>query len=512
MCAIAVDVPLGDLPVVGARVARRAGVGEDDAALELARVDVERDAADAVDAQLDGGDPAVQRRPIVLHAGRHADRLALDVHRHLQQILGVGSSRRSSGRARRTRRWSAPTSRRCRRRPAIRRASSASRSRAGSAARAARAAAARRSPISADQSPPRPLPVGVDRDAARSGRRSRGSIRACARRLMAAFTRRRAVVEQVQRPDVDRAAGQIDARRRRGDDGVGTAELYGHELEFVTDHVAACASSSDRSAAHRRIRRRRRFRSSCDRSRASSASAASSSSRGTSPSPSRSPSSSLRGGPARCRTLPVVGERRSGGRPRRAPEGAVHRVAADGDARAERRRRAGRALRAGAGGRAEGRRHHARLRAGARRPHESEESGHRRSRAGGATPDEVARLGSAIIRGAAGARASPPAASTFPDTATPAPTRISSCRSSSIRRSGCARSSSCRSGRRSRPASPRIMTAHVLRAGARRSSGRRRCRKRIVTGLLRERAAAIDGVILSDDLEMKAIAGQLRRA
>ena len=30
----------------------------------------------------------------------------------------------------------------------------------------------------------------------------------------------------------------------------------------------------------------------------------------------------------------AVGERRSGGRPRRAPEGAVHRVAADGDARA----------------------------------------------------------------------------------------------------------------------------------------------------------------------------------
>ena len=35
--AIAVDVPLGDLPVVRAGVARRAGVGEHDAPLELVR-------------------------------------------------------------------------------------------------------------------------------------------------------------------------------------------------------------------------------------------------------------------------------------------------------------------------------------------------------------------------------------------------------------------------------------------------------------------------------------------
>ena len=43
---------------------------------------------------------------------------------------------------------------------------------------------------------------------------------------------------------------------------------------------------------------------------------------------------------------------------------------------------AGRALRARAGGRAERGRHHARLRAGARHPHQPEEPGHRRSRAG----------------------------------------------------------------------------------------------------------------------------------
>src|SRR5204863_4173975 len=37
---VAVDMTLGDLPVVGARVSWRAGVGEHDPALELGRVDV----------------------------------------------------------------------------------------------------------------------------------------------------------------------------------------------------------------------------------------------------------------------------------------------------------------------------------------------------------------------------------------------------------------------------------------------------------------------------------------
>ena len=51
----------------------------------------------------------------------------------------------------------------------------------------------------------------------------------------------------------------------------------------------------------------------------------------------------------------ALGQRRSGGRPRRAAQGAVHRVAADGDARPERRRAAGGAVRGGAGRRAAGR-------------------------------------------------------------------------------------------------------------------------------------------------------------
>ena len=51
-------------------------------------------------------------------------------------------------------------------------------------------------------------------------------------------------------------------------------------------------------------------------------------------------------------------------------------------------------------------------------------------------------------------KASPPAASTFPGTATRASTRMTRCRSSSIRPIGWRRSSSCRSGRRLPRASP----------------------------------------------------------
>ena len=69
--AVAVDVALGDLPVVRARVPRRAGVGEHDATFELGRIDGERHPPDAVDAEFDGRDAAVKRRAVVLDAGRH---------------------------------------------------------------------------------------------------------------------------------------------------------------------------------------------------------------------------------------------------------------------------------------------------------------------------------------------------------------------------------------------------------------------------------------------------------
>ena len=90
--AVAIDVALGDLPVVRPGVARCAGVGEDDAACELAGIDVELDPTDAVDAQLDRRDAAVERRAVILNAGRNANGLALDVHRHLEQMVGVGGT------------------------------------------------------------------------------------------------------------------------------------------------------------------------------------------------------------------------------------------------------------------------------------------------------------------------------------------------------------------------------------------------------------------------------------
>ena len=68
MCAVAVDVPLGDFPVVGAGIARLAGVTEHQAPLELAGIDVERHAHGLAGVELDGRDAAVHRRPVILEA------------------------------------------------------------------------------------------------------------------------------------------------------------------------------------------------------------------------------------------------------------------------------------------------------------------------------------------------------------------------------------------------------------------------------------------------------------
>ena len=90
---IAVDVPLGDLPVVGARIARLAGVAQHDAPLELLRLDIERHARQLSPASSSSaGDAAVHGRPIVLQPGRHLDHLGLDVLRDLQERLGSRSS------------------------------------------------------------------------------------------------------------------------------------------------------------------------------------------------------------------------------------------------------------------------------------------------------------------------------------------------------------------------------------------------------------------------------------
>ncbi len=103
-------------------------------------------------------------------------------------------------------------------------------------------------------------------------------------------------------------------------------------------------------------------------------------------------------------------------------------------------------------------------------------------------------------------RASRRAGSIFPGTATRAPTRISSCRSSSIRRSGCAQVEFVPFRAAVDAGVATIMTAHVLVP----SLDEKRpatLSRRIVSGLLREELG-YDGVILSDDLEMKAVANE----
>ena len=270
-------------------------------------------------------------------------------------------------------------------------------------------------------------------------------------------------------------------------------------------HVPGVLATRDRPAADRQLSGHDDSPLSCARWRASSISAAPSSSAGTSRRPSRSPSS--RATPKRWARGAAVGQRRSGGRARRAPQGAVHRVAADGGARPARRRGAGRALRRGAGRRAARGRHHARLRAGARHPHQPEEPGHRRSRAGRDAP-MVARLGAAIIARCR-AKASRPAASTFPGTATRRvdshlelplvehpPDRLRARRVRAV------------SAPRSRAGVAFIMTAHVL-VPSLDEERPATLSPRIVQGMLREELG-FEGVILSDDLEMKAIAADCR--
>src|SRR5262245_4784620 len=84
---IAVDMFLRDFPVVRSRVARLARVAQDDSAFELAKVDLERNAVDAIDIEFERSDPSVERRPVVLQPGRNGNRLRFDVHRDLQQCL-----------------------------------------------------------------------------------------------------------------------------------------------------------------------------------------------------------------------------------------------------------------------------------------------------------------------------------------------------------------------------------------------------------------------------------------
>ena len=102
------------------------------------------------------------------------------------------------------------------------------------------------------------------------------------------------------------------------------------------------------------------------------------------------------------------------------------------------------------------------------------------------------------------AKASPRAASTFPVTATRRPIRTSSCRWSSIRSSGCRAVEFVPFKAAIAAGVATMMTAHVFMPALDEQRPATLSR-RIVFNLLRDELQ-FEGVILSDDLEMKAIA------
>ena len=171
-----------------------------------------------VDSKLDRGDAAVERGAIVLDAGRDANGLALDVHGRLQQALIVeGRARparqraagrdgqgRGAGDAGAGRRFASRDERR------VREAELAGgeRQQRQFAVRVQIAPAGRGH-----------LLAGVDRSefdpAVRAGLDLDVSAKADG-----GVDRARAVVKQIERPDVDRASGEIDTCGRGGPDGM----------------------------------------------------------------------------------------------------------------------------------------------------------------------------------------------------------------------------------------------------------------------------------------------------
>ena len=167
ICAVAVEMALRDFPVVGARVARRARVHEDDARAAAPEVDSKRVRCDAGDAQFHGGDAAVQRRTVVLDpVGTpmvwHSTFMATRAGPPGRTCAG------STGPAHRRPRWSAPTTRRC---PAPagdspRVVSVAPRAEVPGEQRQQRQTPTRRSSRSPAPRPSRPLSIGRHVDAA----------------------------------------------------------------------------------------------------------------------------------------------------------------------------------------------------------------------------------------------------------------------------------------------------------------------------------------------------------
>ena len=76
------------LPVVDARVVGVAGIRHDDPPVQLPGVDRQGAAAHPAGAHLQAGDAAVHRRPVVLAAGRGANNLRFKVQRQRNHFLG----------------------------------------------------------------------------------------------------------------------------------------------------------------------------------------------------------------------------------------------------------------------------------------------------------------------------------------------------------------------------------------------------------------------------------------
>ena len=119
----------------------------------------------------------------------------------------------------------------------------------------------------------------------------------------------------------------------------------------------------------------------------------------------------------------------------------------------------------------------------------------------GSDPELVARHVAAFVRGPAERRASPPARSTSPGTATRPPTRTSSSRSSSGRPRGAR---CCRSAPRSTAGVRAVMTAHTCRPRPRRAPAT--LSRRISPGSSATELG-FDGLVITDALEMRAISG-----